>query len=101
LLKEKTLVDKKTGEFTFTPGGNRWYVRHLDKSFTLKNYLHQKYSHKKFLEKMEPIVNDYFRFKSIDEIEEVEKNFNKAIEEDEEDETNGFSDISDAEDIFG
>jgi hypothetical protein len=29
-------VDKKTGEMNFIPGGNRWYVQHLDKSFTTK-----------------------------------------------------------------
>ena len=49
---------------------------------------------------MEPIVNDYFRFKSLDEIEEVEKQFNSIIEDDEDD-TNGFTDAADADDIFG
>jgi hypothetical protein len=29
-----------------------------------------------------PIVNDYFRFKSLDEIEQVEKEFNEIMEED-------------------
>ena len=48
---------------------------------------------------MAPIVNDYFRFKSLDEIEEVEKQFNDIVEED--DDTNGFVDSSDADDIFG
>ena len=35
------------------------------------------------LEKMAPIVNDYFRFKSLDEIEQVEKEYNDIIAEDE------------------
>jgi hypothetical protein len=35
------------------------------------------------LEKMAPIVNDYFRFKSLDEIEQVEKEFNDIIGEEE------------------
>jgi hypothetical protein len=48
---------------------------------------------------MAPIVNDYFRFKSVDEIEEVENEFNKIVGEDEDD-TNGFTDASDAEDLF-
>jgi hypothetical protein len=48
---------------------------------------------------MAPIVNDYFRFKSLDEIEAVEKEFDQLI--DEEDDTNGFTDASDAEDLFG
>ena len=32
---------------------------------------------------MAPIVNDYFRFKSLDEIEEVEKQFDEIINEEE------------------
>jgi hypothetical protein len=47
---------------------------------------------------MAPIVNDYFRFKSLDEIEEVEKQFNEIIESDEDD--NGFSDDLSADDLF-
>jgi hypothetical protein len=51
---------------------------------------------------MAPIVNDYFRFRSLDEIEDVEKQFNSVIGDDEDDEdTNGFTDAADADDIFG
>ena len=32
---------------------------------------------------MSPIVNDYFRFKSLDEIEETEKQFNEIIGDEE------------------
>jgi hypothetical protein len=52
------------------------------------------------LEKMEPIINNYFKYKSLEEMEEVEKKFNNIID-DNEDEINGFSDSIDAEDIFG
>lgn len=93
-------VDKKTGEMTFTPGGLRWYVSHLSKSFTKKQLFTPEIFTMEVLKKMEPIVNDYFRFKSLDEIEEVEKKFNDIMEDDE-DETNGFVDSSDADDIFG
>jgi hypothetical protein len=41
-------VDKSTGEMTFVPGGIKWYVRHLDKSFNTKQLFSQKYSHKRF-----------------------------------------------------
>jgi hypothetical protein len=51
------------------------------------------------LEKMAPIVNDYFRFKSLDEIEQVEKQFSEVMGDDE-DESNGFVDSADADDIF-
>ena len=40
---------------------------------------------------MAPIVNDYFRFKSLEELEETEKQFN-SIMQDDDDENNGFSD---------
>jgi len=99
IAKGKMDVDKKTGEMTFTPGGNRWYVSHLNKSVTTKQLFTQEVFTQEVLEKMAPIVNDYFRFKSLDEIEEVEKQFNNVIGDDEEDDTNGFTDASDADDI--
>jgi len=101
IAKGKMEVDKKTGEMTFTPGGNRWYVNHLNKSVTTKQLFTQEVFTQEVLEAMAPIVNDYFRFKSLDEIEEVEKQFNDVIGDDEEDDTNGFTDASDADDIFG
>ena len=96
IAQGKAEVDKKTGEFTFTPGGTRWYVRHLDKSFTLQKLYNSEVFTPEVLKKMEPIVNDYFRFKSLDEIEEVENQFNSIIE----DETDDFVDSVDAEDLF-
>ena len=92
-------VDKKTGEMTFVPGGNRWYVNHLNKSVPTKQLFNQTIFTPEVLERMAPIVNDYFRFKSLDEIEEVEKKFNEIIEDDEDD-SNGFVDSADADDIF-
>ena len=101
IAKGKMEVDKKTGEMTFIPGGNRWYINHLNKSVTTKQLFTQEVFTQEVLERMAPIVNDYFRFKSLDEIEEVEKQFNDVIGDDEEDDTNGFTDASDADDIFG
>ena len=100
IAQGKMEVDKSTGEMKFTPGGNRWYVRHLDRSFTTKQLFNSEVFTQEVLEKMAPIVNDYFRFKSLDEIETVEKQFNEMIESDEDD-SNGFTDASDADDIFG
>ena len=100
IAKGKMEVDKKTGEMTFTPGGLRWYVNHLNKSVTTKQLFNQEVFTKEVLERMAPIVNDYFRFKSLDEIEEVENEFNKIVGE-EDDDTNGFTDAADADDIFG
>jgi RecA/RadA recombinase len=100
IAQGKEEVDKSTGEIKFTPGGNRWFVRHLNKAFTTKQLFTQEVFTQEVLEKMAPIVNDYFRFKSLDEIEETEKQFNEMMG-DEDDDTNGFTDASDADDIFG
>jgi RecA/RadA recombinase len=100
IAKGKMEVDKKTGEMTFIPGGIRWYVNHLNKSVTTKQLFNQEVFTQEVLEKMAPIVNDYFRFKSVDEVEEVEKKFNEVMGDDE-DESNGFTDAADADDIFG
>jgi RecA/RadA recombinase len=97
IAQGKMEVDKKTGEMTFIPGGNRWYVNHLDKSVTLAKLFTPEVFTPEVLKKMEPIVNDYFRYKSLDEIEETEKQFNNIIDSDE---SNGFVDSSDAEDLF-
>ena len=100
IAKGKMTVDKATGEMKFEPGGLKWYVSHLDKSFHMKQLFTPQIFTEEVLKKMEPIVNDYFRFKSLDEIEEVEKQFNSIIEDDEDD-TNEFTDAADADDIFG
>ncbi len=100
IAKGKEEVDKETGEITFKPGGNRWFVRHLNKSVTTKQLFNSGVFTMDVLKKMEPIINDYFRFKSIDEIEEVTKQFNDIVEED--DDTDGFEDMNeiDASDLF-
>ena len=68
IAQGKMEVDKSTGELKFNPGGIRWYVRHLDKSFTTKQLFTPEIFTMEVLKKMEPIINDYFRFKSIDEM---------------------------------
>jgi RecA/RadA recombinase len=100
IAQGKEEVDKSTGEIKFVPGGNRWFVSHLGKSVTTKQLFTQEIFTQEVLEKMAPIVNDYFRFKSLDEIEEVEKQFNNVIGNDDDDESNGFVDSQDADDIF-
>jgi RecA/RadA recombinase len=98
IAQGKMEVDKKTGEMTFVPGGNRWYISHLNKSVTTKQLFTQEIFTMEVLEKMAPIVNDYFRFKSLDEIEQVEKEFNDIIGE--EDIETPDSDSFDAGDFF-
>ena len=47
---------------------------------------------------MEPIVNEYFRFKSLDELEEVNSKFDAIVDEDDDDRD---ADELNAEDLFG
>ena len=101
IAKGKMEVDKSTGEMKFIPGGIRWYIDHLNKSVHTKQLFTQEVFTQEILEKMEPIVNDYFRFKSLDEIEDVEKEFNSIIGEEDDTDENGFTDSADADDIFG
>ena len=99
VAKGKMEVDKKTGEMSFVPGGNRWYVNHLGKSVPTAQLFTPQVFTMEVLKKMEPIVNDYFRFKSVDELEQVEREFQEAIEGTDED---GFTDTDslDAGDFF-
>jgi RecA/RadA recombinase len=97
IAKGKMDVDKSTGEMKFVPGGTRWYVRHLDKSFFLKQLFKPQIFTQEVLEAMNPIVSDYFAFKSVEEIEEVEKQFNEIVGSVDED---GFDDDFDADDLF-
>lgn len=101
IAQGKEEVDRSTGELKFTPGGNRWFVRHLGKSVTSKQLFTEEIFTMDVLKKMEPIVNGYFRYKSLDEIEETEKKFNQIVGDDDMDENNGFVDSADAEDFFG
>lgn len=98
IAQGKEEVDKSTGELQFKPGGNRWFVRHLGKTVTKKQLFTEEVFTKEVLEKMAPIVNDYFRFKSLDEIEQVEKEFEKIVDSDADE--NGFSDDVSADDLF-
>jgi RecA/RadA recombinase len=98
IAQGKMEVDKKTGEMTFTPGGNRWYISHLDKSVTTKHLFTSEIFTPDVLKKMDPIIGDYFRFKSIDELEEVEKEFHNLVDGAEDADT--FRDDIDADDLF-
>jgi len=96
IAQGKVEVDKKTGEMTFNPGGIRWYVSHLDKSFNTKNLFTSEIFTPEVLKKMEPIVNEYFKYKSLQEMEDVDR----LLDGDDDDDNNGFSDDVSADDLF-
>lgn len=95
----KMEVDKKTGELTFVPGSGKWYVSHLDKSFYEGQMYNSEIFNKNVLDKIDPICQNYFKYKSLAEQEEVEKEFDKMIGE--EPENDSFdSDNFDTENFF-
>lgn len=55
----------------FVPGGNKWYVRHLGKHVPMADLFTKYVFTEEVLQSMEPIINDYFKFKSLTEMEEI------------------------------
>lgn len=66
----KAEVDSE-GEFTFKPGGKKWYVRHLNKSVWEKELFTSEVFTTEVLNKLEPIIKDYFRYKTYEEAQEA------------------------------
>tara|TARA_R110000772_G_scaffold2410_4_gene8556 strand:+ start:37394 stop:38662 length:1269 start_codon:yes stop_codon:yes gene_type:complete len=103
-------VDERTGEIVLKegelkPGGNRWYIKHLDKSVFTKNMFSKEIFTQEILEKIEPIANAYFKYRSLDEIDEVEKEFKESANlKDDSDSDSDYHDVDlddlNSEDLF-
>jgi len=66
IAKVKPIVDKKTGEITYT-SGSKWYVKHLDKTLFDSQLYNSKVFTQKVLEALDPIISDYFKYASYEE----------------------------------
>lgn len=62
----------------FIAGGNRWYVDHLGGHVKGSDLASSKVFTDEVLQSMEPIINDYFKFKSLTEIEEINARLEEA-----------------------
>lgn len=83
----KEVLDRKTGEMVtkygeFKGGGNRWYCRHLGGYITKAELHTSKVFTEEVLRAMDVHIGDYFKYKSMDElnatlkeIEELESDF--------------------------
>ena len=71
IAKVKEVVDKKTGEVTYATGGTKWFVKHLNKSFYEAQLYNETVFTKEVLEKLEPIIADYFSYSNQDEIDKI------------------------------
>jgi len=85
IAKVKKDVDKKTGEITYKPGGTKWYVEHLDKSFYEKQLFTKKVFTDEVLAKLEPLISEYFSYASQAEIEKIQEEMDDKYKEFEED----------------
>ena len=76
------VVDEDTGEERYgefkAGAGNRWYIKHLDKHIYTKDLHTSKVFTPEVLDKMEVIVNSYFKYKSMEEMEEIQGEFEEV-----------------------
>jgi len=66
IAKVKPVVDKKTGEITYSSGA-KWYVKHLDKTLFDSQLYNRKVFTQEVLEALDPIIIEYFRYASYEE----------------------------------
>lgn len=78
--KGKMEVDKSSGEMSFKPGGNKWYIRHLDKSVFEKHLHRPEHFTPEVMAALEPFVATYFKYKSLEERELAEKEFDSQFD---------------------
>lgn len=90
-FKEVGVAKGKMVDGEFVPGGNRWYVRHLGKHVAGSDLFTKEVFTKEVLDALRPIIKDYFRYKSITEIEEIQEQMLKA---------KGNYNLDDEEDVF-
>lgn len=93
IAKGKMVDDK------FVPGGNRWYVRHLGKHVATANLFAPDVFTEDVLKSLRPIIKDYFRYKSITELNELNRRLEAAKGEITDKEL--YSDDINSESLFG
>lgn len=104
--KPVEVVNEETGEITLKTGelkegGNKWYVRHLGKSLWTKKLFTAEVFTDEVIASIEPIANAYFKYKSIDEVDEAHAHIEELLNgvENSDYEDMDLDDLS-AEDMF-
>lgn len=102
IAKGKKTVDEETGEITVKEGGVMYYVRHLDKHLYEKQLFNSKVFTDDVLKELDKIAHEYFRYKSQDELEEIESQLDEMRIglEDSEETANLSSDDLNADTLF-
>lgn len=63
---------------TFVGGGNRWYVRHLGKHVPKDQLYTAMVFNKEVLDALRPILKDYFRYRSVTELNDLQSKIEQA-----------------------
>jgi len=71
-------VENDDGTIGINPGGTRWYVRHLDKSFFEKQLFTKAVFTEDVINELEPIIYKYFDYASFDEEQEDVVDLNES-----------------------
>ena len=103
--KPEEYVDQETGEIILREGqikegGNRWYIKHLDKSVFTKNLFTPEVFTEEVLQAIEPIANAYFKYKSLEEAEKINEEFEESIKEANDDYQDVDLDNVDSDELF-
>ena len=104
VAKGKKTVDETTGEITVTPSGHNWYIAHLDKHIPMKMLHTKEVFTEKVLKALDVVCNEYFRYKSVTELQQFEKQMKELEAKMEAGENVAFGMDSDdltADDLFG
>lgn len=99
-FKEVGVAKGKMVDDQFVPGGNRWYVRHLGKHIPGSELFSEKVFTKEVLDALQPIIKDYFRYKSITEIEDTQKRLMDAKGELDDEDDEIYADNMDSSMLF-
>jgi len=82
----KPVVNKTTGEITYEDGPpKKWYVKHLDKVIHENNLFNGKVFNSDVIDTLEPIVYEYFKYSSFEEIQKANEELDEEYKEFEED----------------
>jgi len=85
IAKVKKVIDKKTKNVTYSTGGTKWYVKHLDKSFYEKQLFTSRIFNQDVIDALEPIIYKYFSYASQEEMENIAEGMNEKYQDFEDD----------------
>lgn len=96
IAKGSLEVDKSTGEeiFKASAAARFWYVRHLDKKVPTKALFNSKVFNEDVLKALEPIIQKYFEYENITDVEGLNDEELEKLMNDKKDD-NGYTDSED------